>query len=76
MSTTEGLNPISLSTIQPKCEHKSNMQDDQPTVYAMAIVSGGSNGNSNKSNNKNSEDPNNTMIKYCTTWQAIKIINK
>jgi len=74
MSTTEGLIPISLSTVQPKCDSKSNMQDDKPTAYAMAIVSGSSNGNGNKGNNKNNENPNNTMMKYHTAWQAIKII--
>jgi len=57
MSTTEGLIPISLSTVQPKCDNKSNMQDDKPTAYAMAIVSGSSNRNGIKSNNKNNKTP-------------------
>jgi len=64
MPTTEGLNPISLS----------NMPDDQPTVNAMAIVGGSSNGNSNTSNNKNGKDCTTTMMKYHIAWQAIKII--
>jgi len=52
-STKEGLIPIPLSTVQPECDNKSNMQDDKPTAYAAAIVSGNSSGNGNKSNNKN-----------------------